>query len=272
MTQRFLLAAVLTAGVGVSAAPALAASALVFSYGSSVGTTNISSALTADGHTVTNLGAISAGGLATALGSGSYDQLYMLDITTSALINADDLSALSSFYASNPSLVVDSRSYGYHFQGTDASEVALIQNVAAAFDLYGGGMWIGTDHAPEWALNGNAALSEIGVSPITGSYSNAVNASDPESILLSGVTTTDLWGAGASVGSVPLGVQANGTDMRFHFGHSSEGAGAIPYISASFGTFVAPDEERPVSDVPLPAGGALLLGALGLLGLRRRMG
>jgi len=90
-----------------------------------------------------------------------------------------------------------------------------------------------------------------------------VNTFDPASVLLSGVTTSDLWAAGQSVGRAPLGIQPNGIDMKFHFGHDSVASGSIPYITASFGEFEAPNE--PPDVVPEPS--SLVLFGMGTLGL-----
>ena len=236
---------------------------------SSTGYGQIKSNLESDGHTVNIVNTTSGGALAAALGSGIYDSLFLWDLTSSLLLNATDTTAVSTFFASHNSIVQDSRSYGYHFQGDNASEQALMRNVANEFDARNGGLWIGTDHAPTWTNNGNAVLAALGFNLITGSHSDAVNDFDPSSVLLNGVVTTDLWGAGASVGDVSLGIQPNGVDMRFHFGHSSSANGAIPYISASFGDYIAPDEDpdthNPSDPTSVPEPESLALLSLGLL-------
>jgi hypothetical protein len=256
--------------------PASAASVLLTQFDfTEAGYPQIKAALEADGHTVTIVDARSAGAIATALSGGSYSQLYLYDLTSVRYINQDDIDAIDDFFSTRPSIVQDSRSYGYYFQGTNPSEVALIQNIAEEFEARGGGLWVGTDHDPDWTKNANPVLEALGFNTITGSFSDAVNSFDPASVLLDGVTAGDLWAAGASVGKVSLGIQPNGIDMRFHFGHSSPSQGAIPYISASFGKFVAPDEDRPpvTSPIPVPAAGLLLgTAVIGLWAARRRRG
>ncbi|NDY73094.1 hypothetical protein DO021_15540 [Desulfobacter hydrogenophilus] len=224
--------------------------------------------LESDGHTVDIVNAKTGGNIATALSTNAYDQVFFYDLTSSLYVNQDDIDALTGFFTDHNSIVVDSRSYGYNHVPEEASGKALLRNIAAEFDSRGGGLWIGTDHDPAWTQNANPLLTALGIETITGSYSQAVNNWDPSSVLLDGVNPTTLWAQGASVGSVPLGIQSNGIDMRFHFGHSSATYGAIPYISASFGEYVAPDEDPDNHfDNPVPEPTTMILFGIGLLGL-----
>lgn len=274
------ISAVVSAGIlGFMTTSADAGSILLttFDFGPTV-YNEMEAALEANGHTVDQVDARTGGNIANALSSGSYDQVFLYDLTSSRYVNDADLNAMADFYNQHPSMVQDSRSYGLINTSPSLKPVEwqLINNVADAFDDFGGGLWIGTDHDPTWTRNANPLLSLLGFNTITGSFSQAVNTNDPESILLDGITTTDLWAQGASVGSVSLGIQPNGTDMRFHFGHDSSTFGAIPYISASFGTFEAPNEPPrppmpPEGVIPLPATAWLMLAGIGgLASLRRK--
>jgi hypothetical protein len=221
--------------------------------------------LEADGHTVDIVNAKIQGNLANALTNNKYDQVFLWDLTSTPYLGTQDINAISNFWNTSKGIVVDTRSYGYHFQPNQSSEVALLQNVAKNLDLSGGGLWVGTDHIG-WTNNANPVLSALGFNTVTGSYSSPVNFADPSSVLLDGVTPSDLWGGGASVGQAPIGIQPNGLEMFIHFGNIGNNNTVLPYISANF------DLQGPVvSAVPVPASVWLFGPVLaGFIGLRKR--
>lgn len=260
--KKLLLSSVLAfASIG-----AQAAEILITQFDSSPGYNNISNALNSLGHSVDIVDVRTGGTLASTLAGKSYDQVFLFDLTSTQYLNGTDTQALGSFWNAHRGLVVDTRSYGYHFQGTDPSEVALIQNVSDNFLLTGGGVWVGTDHDPSWTRNANPFLAEIGVDLVTGSFSNPVNFADPTSVLLSGVTPTDLWGGGQSVGQAPIGIQPNGIEMFIHFGHTRTDGSILPYISASFPLQGPPPVDPPPEPIPAPM--PLLLIGIGFLAMR----
>jgi len=218
--------------------------------------------LEADGHVVDIVDATTGGNIANALGSENYDQIFLWDLTSTLYLNADDLNAIDGFWSTDMGVVVDTRSYGYHFQGNNSSEVSLLQNVADNLDLSGGGIWFGTDHSPTWSNNANAVLDILGFDLVTGSYGDPVNYADPTSVLLDGVISTDLWGGGQTVGSAPIGMQSNGLEMFTHFGNVNDDGFILPYISASF------DLTGPDSTNKIPTPSTLLCFGLGLFAIR----
>lgn len=234
------------------------------------GYSQLAANLEAQGHTVDVVNARTGGAVASALSTNNYDQVFLWDLTSTRYLNSTDINALANFWNPTMGLVVDTRSYGYHYQGSNASEVALIQNVAANLELSGGGLWIGTDHNPEWTANANPLLNVLGIDQVTGSFGNPVNYADPTSVLLDGVTPTDLWGGGQTLGQAPTGLQANGIEMFIHFGHIWGDGSILPYISASFDlSGPVPVDPNP-EPTPVPEPGTLFLLGAGLLGLAAR--
>ncbi|MBL8760083.1 MAG: hypothetical protein JNL50_02155 [Phycisphaerae bacterium] len=193
------------------------------------------------------------GAVAAYMGSNTVDNLFIYDITSFNMMDASDAAAVGAWYNSSKSAVIDGRSYGSYFTGVPGSdEDKYLQNTANWFQNNGGGLWIGTDHDPDWTYNGNQYLAAAGFMTITLTEfgpATGFNASP----LYAGVNVAGLdWsGSGWSVGHSPVGLQPNGVSLS-NILYSGPGD---PMIS----TYL----------VPAPgAAGALAL--VGIAALRRR--
>jgi len=223
-----------------------------FASGASYWNDSIVSHLASFGYTVDVVNITAGGMLSTALQANTYSQVYLYDHVSSLYLNSTDTTALANFFNSHRSLVIDTRSYAYYVSPTSTNEKALLGNVASAFSAYGGGVWVGVDHATTWNQNGNAFLSAINVAQTTGCYSGAIDTYKTGSILLTGVAATSLWTG--SLSAAPTGLQSNGLTLEAHAGY-----GSLTYISAAF--------------TPVPEAATWLALSLGLIliQLRRKM-
>lgn len=179
------------------------------------------------GYTVDVVNITAGGQLATALGTQNYSQVYLYDHLSTLYLNSTDTSALANFFNNHRSLVIDTRSYGFNVYPSDTNQKRFLQNIAAEFSTYGGGVWVGVDHATSWTNNGNAFLSAINVNPVTGSYSGAITQYNASSPLFTGVTPTSLWTG--SISNAPTGLQPNGLTLQ-----SLAGSSTVVYVSGVF--------------------------------------
>ena len=194
------------------------------------------------------------GAVATYLANEHVESIFIFDITTYSMMDSSDAAAVGAWYQEeNRSAVIDGRSYGVFFNGgSGGDEDRYIQNTANWFLNNDGGLWIGTDHDPEWTFNGNQYLVAAGFNPIVGLESGPATGWNA-SPLFDGVNVPGLdWSGGNwSVGHTPVGLQPNGVTLS-NILYSGPGD---PMIS----TYL----------VPAPgAAGALAL--VGIAALRRR--
>ena len=190
---------------------------IVYNYGyeSATNTYNLEKVLKDLGYTVTALYRPADGEIASTLASGDYDQVYLWDITDRLGLTSDeDKNALATWYSSHRgNIVIDGRSYGLYYDID--KDKNLIQNIAEAFVHRGGGLWIGTDHAPIWTYNGNALLTALGYGTISGVHYSQITDGDTGCELLTTpntITPTAMWVG--SVGRAPTGVQSDGVDLK----------------------------------------------------------
>ena len=237
------------------AGSALAGNTVVITYDGGFGASvnNVYNAVAVADPFATHLYNPAPGAVAAYMGSNTVDNLFIFDITASNMMGASDAAAVGAWYNSSKSAVIDGRSYGVYFNGgSGTDEDRYVQNTANWFLNNGGGLWVGTDHNPDWTYNGNQYLAAAGFQQIidleTGP-ATGFNASP----LFDGVNVAGLdWsGSGWSVGHTPVGLQPNGVSLSniLYSGPSD------PMIS----TYL----------VPAPgAAGALAL--VGIAALRRR--
>ena len=144
------------------------------------------------------------------MSSTDFDQVRLWDITTRlGLTDSTDKAAL----VNRGNIMIDARSYGIYYDVT--RDKLLIQNIAHAFELRSGGLWVGVDHAATWTKNGNALLMAMGYSTVSGIYYSAITGGDTTSELLTTpnvITPSDMWVA--SVGKAPTGVQSDGVNLK----------------------------------------------------------
>ncbi len=177
-------------------------------------THNVEKALVETGYPVTALYNPEPCVIASTLAANDYNQIYLFDITFTILGLTDpgDKTALASWYSNHRgNIVIDGRSYGIYYEYD--KDKKLIENIAHAFSLKSGGLWIGVGYEG-WTENGNALLSEIGYGTVTGRNYSAITGGDTASELLSvpnSIMPSTLWAEVA--GSPPSGMQSDGVDL-----------------------------------------------------------
>jgi len=155
------------------------------------------------------------GAVAAYLANEHVENLFIFDVTTFSMMDGSDAAAVGAWYNSSRSAVIDGRSYGVYFNGgSGGDEDRYIQNTANWFMNNGGGMWIGTDHYPDWTTNGNQYLAAAGFNQILDLESGPATGFNA-SPLYDGVNVAGLdWsGSGWSVGHTPVGLQPNGVTL-----------------------------------------------------------
>jgi pimeloyl-ACP methyl ester carboxylesterase len=205
--------AVTTAQTGSSATTLL----ITFDGGYQPGSLNLFNNLASLGYGVTHLYNPLPGAIAAALSAGTYQQVWLFDITTSLQISSSDATSIAAWYVAHAkgNIVIDARSYGSYFQ--PAAELPLTANYARGFGDRCGGLWLGSDDAPEWATNVNTVLRSIGYAPVTGTQDSVVVGSPvPSAELLTYPNRLDLQtiDAEATPGIAPAGPQPDGTNLQ----------------------------------------------------------
>ena len=177
---------------------------------------NIANKLINLSYDVTYLINPASGNISSALASKEFQQVWLFDIATSLNLTDVGANAIADWYntSAKGNIIIDARSYGAYYN--IATDAPWIENEAHAFCTRCGGLWIGTDHTPGWAYNGNKLLSTLGYATVSGIQGNMVVAGNTSSELLTTPNTIDpatLY-ANSSVGIAPTGTQPDGTVLE----------------------------------------------------------
>ncbi|MCP5111310.1 MAG: PEP-CTERM sorting domain-containing protein [bacterium] len=182
--------------------------------------TDLENTLSAFGLTTTTLYP-AAGDVAAELAANSYDQIYIMDMPgyggLPPMPSAADVAAVDTWHQAHPSVILMGTAGGID-ASNDVAQHRFAENVAQNFDSFGGGLFVGADHAPYNVEYVNEYLGGLGYDLFTGIHGDGAvtgpagsswyNA--PNTIL----TSTMWWGTGApahwSVAAAPYGLQPNG--------------------------------------------------------------
>lgn len=167
---------------------------------------------------------LNSDGLAAAeLAAGSFDQVWVFDLSTGADSYPTDYQAIADWYNQqmDPQIICDGRMISSYWNGRWQGEgMALSENYYHNLDLRGGGLVLTTDHAPyQGGINEINAL--IGIQPFVGSFYLNTIPVDVDNPLMN--TPNDLGTTlydDSSPGQTPYGLQPNGAILYTVAWHS----------------------------------------------------
>ena len=134
---------------------------------------NIHQTLLNAGVTATYVSLNVEGEVVTELQNGTYDQIWVFDLSTGADNYPADYAAIADWFnnQSTPQIICDSRMISSYWSGRYTSEgQALTENYHYNMDIRGGGLLLGTDHDP-FQAGINEINNLIGINPFFGTFS-----------------------------------------------------------------------------------------------------
>ena len=236
-----------------------------------------------------------AGSLASEVGSNSYDVVIVDATSGGGYVNADDATALRSFYAAgNDNLLFDGtlyiRNINYNadsiFPGTNGGLGGLLINEVYSLAARGGGIFFGTDHnCCQGDVNGliNSLLPGAAFSGIT--YPSTDGQFNGTELLTAKVNVAPLdvltnWAGVPSEAIAPTGTftdflgASRTLSSQVDVADAPGGGTKYSYISTSFAPGGGPidigDPDPPGGTVPEPATWAMMVIGFGLVGVTSR--
>jgi|GEM_PF-2267910 len=185
---------------------------------------HIHDTLISAGATTTYVNLNTDGLAAAALAAGTFDQIWVFDLSTGADNYPTDYAAISDWYNSRPSseLICDSRMLSSYWSGRWATEgTDLTENYHYNMDIRGGGLLLGTDHDP-YQGGINEINIQIGINEFYGTFSLNTIPVDIANPLMN--TPSDMGPTlydDSSPGQTPYGLQPNGQILYTVAWHSN---------------------------------------------------
>ncbi len=185
---------------------------------------NIYTTLINAGATATYVNVSADGQAAAALATGSFDQIWVFDLSTGADNYPTDFAAIANWFNGRPSneIICDARMISSYWSGRWTGEGQnLTENYYTNLDVRGGGILLGTDHQP-YQGGINEINAQIGLDSFQGTFSLTTIPVDTANPLMN--TPNDLGSElydDSTPGQTPYGLQPNGQILYTVAWHSN---------------------------------------------------